>query len=299
MCTGPAAVDGHLLLGRRLLDAALAVIALPLLRPLRLLRLVAVIGVLNRRAGSSLRGRVVVYVVGATTLLTAVAALAMLDAERNAPGANITTVGDALWWGITTITTVGYGDRSPRPPRDASSRSDSCSPASLCSVSLPPPWPSWIIDESAKNRGRAGGHLGAGRSADLRGPPSQGAAAARPEDSTGYGRRRLARTVSLEGLVYRLYCWAAASPASCAGGDLFQGRLRSSRPTPRGKRGGSLVLGLPVKIAWLPPAPSVQSNRCRDPARPAGQRQVVSGHGGRHLGGGRHRRPSPCGCRRR
>ncbi len=91
----------------------LAVIALPLLRPLRLLRLVTVIGVLNRRAGSSLRGRVVVYVVGATTLLTAVAALAMLDAERNAPGANITTVGDALWWGATTITTVGYGDRYP------------------------------------------------------------------------------------------------------------------------------------------------------------------------------------------
>ncbi len=91
----------------------LAVIVLPLLRPLRLLRLITVIGVLNRRAGSSLRGRVAVYVGGATTLLTAVAALAMLDAERDADGANITTIGDALWWGITTITTVGYGDRYP------------------------------------------------------------------------------------------------------------------------------------------------------------------------------------------
>jgi voltage-gated potassium channel len=91
----------------------LAVIALPLLRPLRLLRLVTVIGALNRRAGSSLRGRVVVYVAGGTTLLTAVAALAMLDAERGAPQANITTIGDALWWAMTTITTVGYGDRYP------------------------------------------------------------------------------------------------------------------------------------------------------------------------------------------
>ncbi len=91
----------------------LAVIVLPLLRPLRLLRLVTVIGALNRGAGSSLRGRVVVYVTGGTTLLAAVAALAMLDAERAAPGANITTIGDALWWSVTTITTVGYGDRYP------------------------------------------------------------------------------------------------------------------------------------------------------------------------------------------
>lgn len=39
----------------------LAAVALPLLRPLRLLRVVALLSVLNRRAGSSLRGRVVVY----------------------------------------------------------------------------------------------------------------------------------------------------------------------------------------------------------------------------------------------
>jgi voltage-gated potassium channel len=90
-----------------------AVIALPLLRPLRLLRLITVIGALNRHAGASLRGRVAVYVVGATTLLSGVAALAMLDAERSSPDANITTIGDALWWAATTITTVGYGDRYP------------------------------------------------------------------------------------------------------------------------------------------------------------------------------------------
>lgn len=65
----------------------LAVIVLPLLRPLRLLRLVTVLGALNRRAGSSLRGRVVVHVAGTTTLLTAVAALAMFSpAVAPAPG---------------------------------------------------------------------------------------------------------------------------------------------------------------------------------------------------------------------
>lgn len=93
--------------------ADLAVILLPLLRPLRLLRLVTILGVFHRRAGSSLRGRVAVYVVGATTLLAFVGALAMLDAEREAPEANITTFGDAIWWSAATITTVGYGDRYP------------------------------------------------------------------------------------------------------------------------------------------------------------------------------------------
>jgi voltage-gated potassium channel len=91
----------------------LAVVVLPVLRPLRLLRVVALVSVVNRHAGSSLRGRVVTYAAGGTALLSFIAALAILDAERKAKGANITTFGDALWWALTTITTVGYGDRYP------------------------------------------------------------------------------------------------------------------------------------------------------------------------------------------
>lgn len=91
----------------------LATVVLPLLRPLRLLRVVRVLSALNRAAGSSLRGRVAVYVFGATTLVVFVAALAVLDAERGHPDANITSFKDALWWCFTTVTTVGYGDRFP------------------------------------------------------------------------------------------------------------------------------------------------------------------------------------------
>lgn len=91
----------------------LAVVALPLLRPLRLLRLVTLLSVLNRYAGGSLRGRVAVYVAGSTVLVLFVASLAVLDAERGRDGANVATFGDALWWAMTTVTTVGYGDRFP------------------------------------------------------------------------------------------------------------------------------------------------------------------------------------------
>ena len=41
------------------------------------------------------------------------ASLAILEAERGQPHSEINTFGDALWWAMTTVTTVGYGDLSP------------------------------------------------------------------------------------------------------------------------------------------------------------------------------------------
>ncbi|WP_232807151.1 potassium channel family protein [Geodermatophilus chilensis] len=61
----------------------------------------------RRGAGLARSGQAVVL---AAALLVLIGGLAALDAERSAPDALITSFGNALWWAVTTVTTVGYGD---------------------------------------------------------------------------------------------------------------------------------------------------------------------------------------------
>jgi voltage-gated potassium channel len=96
---------------RHLLD--FAIVTLPLLRPLRLLRLLVLIEVLQKAVGDAFRGRIVVYTLSGVVLLIYTASLAVFEKERYLPGATINSFGKALWWSVTTVTTVGYGDVYP------------------------------------------------------------------------------------------------------------------------------------------------------------------------------------------
>lgn len=96
---------------RHLVD--FAIVTLPLLRPLRLLRMLFLIEMLQKAIGYAVRGRIVVYTASGVLLLIYTSSLAIFDEERYVPGATINSFGKALWWSVTTVTTVGYGDVYP------------------------------------------------------------------------------------------------------------------------------------------------------------------------------------------
>ena len=91
----------------------LLLVAVPFFRPLRALRALVFTRQAGMRSRKALISSLPTVLVGAAVLMIIIMGAAVLDIERNAPGSNIHTPIDALWWGLVTITTIGYGDKFP------------------------------------------------------------------------------------------------------------------------------------------------------------------------------------------
>jgi len=99
----------------------LASLPVPELKILRVFRLVRVAQLLRARGGQRIGRRLVRNRAGSALLslllmgllVLEFGSLWMLALEQSAPGANITTASDSIWYVIVTISTVGYGDQFP------------------------------------------------------------------------------------------------------------------------------------------------------------------------------------------
>jgi voltage-gated potassium channel len=106
----------------------LVIVVVPMLRPLRVLRSARLLRLLGlarvvafaveglQETREVLRRRGLSWVLLIVLALNLVAAALVLTFERGMTNGNIHSYPDALWWAVTTITTVGYGDRFPMSP---------------------------------------------------------------------------------------------------------------------------------------------------------------------------------------
>jgi len=87
-------------------------VVFPFFRPVRAVRGVLFIRQASTKKKAFVRSLPAILGVMAV-LLVVIAGAAVLNAERFAPHATITTPSDALWWAVTAITTSGGGNLAP------------------------------------------------------------------------------------------------------------------------------------------------------------------------------------------
>jgi voltage-gated potassium channel len=114
------AIDRRQFVKHNLIDLAVVVLPMiPVLRVLRLFRLLR-IGVVGARvidqSDSIVKRSNTKYAIGVAALIVFLAAVMVWHVEHTNPDSSIHSLSDALWWSVTTVTTVGYGDKYPVSP---------------------------------------------------------------------------------------------------------------------------------------------------------------------------------------